>query len=138
MFRFLRRFFPERIFRRKLEPAAERRVRLAQARAEESIIRTHVDNALMFVDTLADDMTFDRAIDAYIREMSIAEPLASVVATRTLVILGQDLVPYRRRAVAGDAEGTQGTQGTEGPADDRPKLRLDDASQGRQRTVKRA
>ena len=132
MFRFLRRFFPERIFRRKLEPAAERRVRLAQARAEESIIRTHVDNGLMFVDTLAEDMTFDRAIDAYIREMSIAEPLASVVATRTLVILGQDLVPYRRRAVAGDAAPP------EGPADDRPKLRLDDASQGRQRGVKRA
>ena len=131
MFRFLRRFFPERIFRRKLEPAAERRVRLAQARAEESIIRTHVDNALMFVDTLAEDMSFDRAIDAYIREMSISEPLASVVATRTLVILGQDLVPYRRRAVAGDA------QPTEGPADDRPKLRLNDASQGRGR-VKRA
>src|SRR3954470_9777109 len=132
MFRFLRRFFPERIFRRKLEPAAERRVRLAQARAEESIVRTHVDNALMFVDTLAEDMTFDRAIDAYTREMSISEPLASVVATRTLVILGQDLVPYRRRAVAGDSEPT------EGPADDRPKLRLNDASQGRQRGVKRA
>jgi hypothetical protein len=133
MFRFLKRFFPERIFRRKLEPAAERRVRLAQARAEESIIRTHVDNALMFVDTLAEDMTFDRAIDAYIREMSIAEPLASTVATRALVILGQDLVPYRRRAVAGDGEATPDAQ-----ADDRPKLRLNDASQGRQRGVKRA
>jgi hypothetical protein len=36
------------------------------------------------------------------------------------------------RAVAGDA------QGTEGQADDRPRLRLNDASQGRQRTVKRA
>ena len=134
MFRFFRRLFPERIFRRKLEPAAERRVRLAQARAEESIIRTHVDNALMFVDTLAEDMTFDRAIDAYIREMSIAEPLASTVATRTLVILGQDLVPYRRRAVAGEAD----SGATDGQADDRPKLRLNDASQGRQRTVKRA
>jgi hypothetical protein len=134
MFRFLKRFFPERIFRRKLEPAAERRVRLAQARAEESIIRTHVDNALMFVDTLAEDMTFDRAIDSYVREMSIAEPLASTVATRTLVILGQDLVPYRRRAVAGEGEADP-----EGQApDDRPKLRLNDASQGRQRTVKRA
>src|SRR3954467_12255399 len=128
MFRFLRRFFPERIFRRKLEPAAERRVRLAQARAEESIIRTHVDNALMFVDPLAEDMTFDSAIDAYIREMSIPEPLASVVATRTLVILGQDLVPYRRRAVAGEGDAT------EAPADDRPKLRLNDS----QRSVKRA
>ncbi len=111
MFSFLKRLFPERIFRRKLEPAAERRVRLAQARAEESIIRTHVDNALMFVDTLAEDMTFDRAIDSYIREMSIAEPLASTVATRTLVILGQDLVPYRRRAVAGDNAAATQDQG---------------------------
>src|SRR6476659_7549535 len=122
MLALLRRLFPERIFRRKLEPAAERRLRLAQARAEESIIRAHVDNALMFVDTLAEDMSFDRAIETYIREMAIAEPLASVVATRTLVVLGQDLVPYRRRAV----------EGTEAEVDDRPKLRLNDASQARQ------
>jgi hypothetical protein len=129
MFAFLRRLFPERIFRRKLEPAAERRLRLAQARAEEAIIRAHVDNALMFVDTLAEDMSFDRAIDTYIREMAIPEPLASTVATRTLVVLGQDVVPYRKRAVdAGDV------------VEERPKLRLNDASQGRtqQRTIKRA
>ena len=123
--RLLRRLFPEKIFGRKLEPAAERRLRLAQARAEEGIIRAHVDNALMFVDTLAEDLTFDRAIDAYIREMAIPEPLASTVATRTLVVLGQDLVPYRRRAMDETEE-------------ERPRLRLNDASQGRQRTVKRA
>jgi hypothetical protein len=133
MLRFLKRLFPERIFRRKLEPAAERRLRLAQARAEETIIRTHVDNALMFVDTLAEDLSFDRAIDTYVREMAIPEPLASVVATRTLVVLGTDLVPYRRRAVEGDEGGTDST-----PDDERPKLRLNDASQGRQRGVKRA
>lgn len=131
MFAFLRRLFPERIFRRKLEPAAERRLRLAAARAEESIIRAHVDNALMFVDTLNEDLTFDRAIDTYIREMAVPEPLASVVATRTLVVLGQDLVPFRRRAVDEGAD-----------VEDRPKLRLNDASQGRQqsgqRTIKRA
>jgi hypothetical protein len=123
--RFFRKLFPERIFGRKLEPAAERRLRLAQARAEEGIIRAHVDNALMFVDTLAEDLTFDRAIDTYVREMAIPEPLASTVATRTLVVLGQDLVPYRRRAVDETEE-------------ERPKLRINEASQGRQRTVKRA
>src|SRR5262249_50891563 len=132
MFAFLRRLFPERIFRRKLEPAAERRLRLAAARAEESIIRAHVDNALMFVDTLTEDMGFDRAIETYIREMAIPEPLASVVATRTLVVLGQDLVPYRKRAQdEGEAE-----------LEDRPKLRINEASQGRQqgtsRTIRRA
>ena len=125
MFSFLRRFFPETIFPRKLDPAAERRLRLAQARAEESMIRAHVDNALMFVDTLAEDMTFDRAIDSYIREMAIPEPLASTVATRTLVVLGQELVPYRRRAV-------------EEGEDERPKLRLDESSEARGRSVKRA
>jgi hypothetical protein len=131
MYPFLRRLFPERIFRRKLEPAAERRMQLAAARAEEAVIRAHVDNALMFVDTLAEDLSFDRAIDTYVREMAIPEPLASVVATRTLVVLGQDLVPYRQRAVDSTAE-----------VEDRPKLRLNDASQGRQqgaqRTIKRA
>lgn len=94
----LRRLLPESIFPRKLSENAERRVRLAQARAEESVVRAHVDNALMFVDTLAEDLSFDRAIDNYVRVMGIPEPLASVVATRTLVVLGQDLVPYRKRA----------------------------------------
>ena len=130
MIAFLRRLFPERIFRRKLEPAAERRLRLALARAEEAIIRAHSDNALMFVDMLAEDLSFDRAIETYIREMAIPEPLASTVATRTLVVLGQDLVPYRRRAVDGAPDETE----------ERPKLRLNEASQNRpagQRAIKR-
>jgi hypothetical protein len=119
--RFLRRLFPERIFGRKLEPAAERRLKLAQARAEEGIVRAHVDNALMFVDTLAEDLTFDRAIDAYIREMAIPEPLASTVATRTLVVLGQDLVPFRRRARESEQQDDEA----------RPRLRLEEAGRSR-------
>ncbi len=70
-------------------------MRLAQARAEEAIIQAHVRNALMFIDTLAEDMSFDRAIDTYVRVMAVPEPLASVVATRVLVELGDDLVPTR-------------------------------------------
>jgi hypothetical protein len=90
----------------------------------------------MFVDTLAEDLSFDRAIDTYIREMAIPEPLASTVATRTLVVLGQDLVPYRRRAVASGGDDGTGA----GAGDDKPKLRINEAAQGRgaSRTVKRA
>ncbi|MHB1223297.1 MAG: hypothetical protein ACYC2G_04515 [Gemmatimonadaceae bacterium] len=128
----LRNLLPESLFPRKLPAAADRRLRLAQARAEEAVIRAHVDNALMFVDTLAEDLSFDRAIDSYIRAMGIPEPLASVVATRTLVVLGQDLVPYRRRGRDRESE----------PGDDdgsaRPRLRLNDAVEARQRAVKRA
>jgi hypothetical protein len=123
----LGRLFPETIFPRKLTPSAERRLRLAQARAEESIIRAHVDNALMFMDTLAEDLSFDRAIDTYIRVMGIPEPLASTVATRALVVLGQDLVPFRRRQrAAGDGDATEEPLG-------KPKLRLDDAAEARAR-----
>jgi hypothetical protein len=127
----LRRLLPESIFPRKLSPTAESRLRLAQARAEEASIRAHVDNALMFVDTLAEDLSFDRAIDTYVRVMGIPEPLASVVATRTLVVLGQDLVPFRRRYRDGD-EGSDEAGG-------RPRLRLNDAADARQgRVIKRA
>lgn len=122
-----RSFFPESIFGRKLHPNAERRLRLAQARADETIIRAHVDNALMFVDTLAEDLSFDRAIDTYIRVMAIPEPLASAVATRALVTLGRDLVPFRRRA---REEGEEDVETT-------PRVRLDDAA-ARQRSIRRA
>ena len=121
---------PDSIFPRKLNPTAERRLRLAQARAEESVIRAHVDNALMFVDTLAEDLSFDRAIDSYIRVMGIPEPLASTVATRALVVLGQDLVPFRRRARDASAGGGGGDGA---PDPDRPRVRMADTGEGRQR-----
>lgn len=123
----LRNLLPESLFPRTLPPAADRRLRLAQARAEEAMIRAHVDNALMFVDTLAEDLSFDRAIDTYIRAMGIPEPLASIVATRTLVVLGQDLVPYRRR------NRDQEPPPDEGDGSGRPRLRLNDATEARQR-----
>jgi hypothetical protein len=61
--------------------------------------------------------------------MSIPEPLASTVATRTLVILGQDLVPYRRRS---REDGSADV-----PEESRPPLRLGDAAEARAR-AKRA
>jgi len=106
---------PEALFARKLQPATERRMRLAQARAEEAIIRAHVESALTFVDALAEELPFDRAIDSYIRVMAVAEPLASTIVTRVLVVLGQDLLPAKR-AVEPAAE------------EMRPRLRLADAS----------
>jgi hypothetical protein len=131
----LSKLFPESIFPRKLSAAAERRMRLAQARGEEAIIRAHVDNALMFVDTLAEEVSFDRAIDTYIRVMGIPEPLASTVATRALVALGQDLVPYRKRAR--DLEKASAAPGA-GEEDSKPRLRLNEASEARARAIKRA
>jgi len=119
----LERFLPESLFPRKLQPATDRRMRLAQARAEEALVRTHVENALMFVDALAEELPFDRAIDTYIREMTVPEPLASVVVTRVLVVLGRELLPTAREEKADDV---------------RPRLRLSDASDGKQGQIRRA
>jgi hypothetical protein len=80
------------------------------------------------VDTLAEDLPFDRAIETYVRVMGIPEPLASTVVTRSLVTLGEDLVPYRRRAQ--DEPKVEETS--------RPPLRLNDASDGKVRAVRRA
>jgi hypothetical protein len=107
------KLLPESLFARKLQPATERRMRLAQARAEEAIVRAHVESALTFVDALSEELPFERAIDSYIRVMGVTEPLASTVVTRVLVVLGQDLLPARRAAE---------------PDEMRPRLRLADAS----------
>jgi hypothetical protein len=119
----LKHLLPESLFPRKLPAAAERRMRLAQARAEEALVRTHVENALAFVDALAEELPFDRAIDTYIREMSVPEPLASMVVTRVLVVLGRELLPARREELGDEL---------------RPRLRLSEASDGKRGTIRRA
>ena len=112
----LGKLFPETLFPRKLSAEAEQRLRLAQARAEEALVRAHVDSALNFVEILAPEVTFERALDIYVREMGVADPLASVIATRALVALGDTLVP-KHHASDDDAGAVP-----------LPRLRLDDAS----------
>lgn len=104
-------------------------MRLAQARAEDAIIDAHVRNTLMFIDTLAEDMPFDRAIDTYVRVMGVAEPLASVVATRVLVELGEELVP--KRIIRPRPELTRETYPEQIPEDgaERPTVRLGSAGE---------
>ena len=117
----LGKLFPETLFPRKLSAEAEQRMRLVQARAEEALIKTHVENALVFVDTLASDVGYERAIDIYVRELGVPDPLASVVATRALVVLGDALVP----SIENDE--------SHGGGPPLPALRLDDAAARRKR-----
>ncbi len=129
----LRNLLPETIFGRKLPADVEQRLLLAQARADEAIVRTHVENALLFVDALAPDVPFERALDVYVREMSVAEPLASVVITRALVALGEGLVPNRATAAVAVPGATIDADSTSDDLPLRPRLRLDDATAARRR-----
>ena len=114
------KIFPETLFPRKLSPESEQRLRLAQARAEEALVRTHVENALHFIDTLAPEASYERSIDIYVRELGVTEPLATVIATRALVALGDSLAQVEGRKSGGTAE-----------AMPLPALRLNDANHRR-------
>ncbi len=116
------RLFPETLFPRRLSIDAEQRLRIAHARAEEALVRTHVENALMFGESLAPEIGYERALDIYVRELSVPDPLASVIATRALVALGETLVP-----IAPPATNDEGTAN----AVPLPKLHLDDAERRR-------
>jgi len=124
MFRSL---LPESLFPRKLSAEVEQRLRLAQARADEAIVRVHVANALLFVDALAPDVSFERALDVYVREMGLPDPAAAVVLTRALVALGDGVMPERDLGAAPARVEVV----PDGPA--RPRLRLDDAVAARRR-----
>lgn len=117
----LGKLFPETLFPRKLSAEAEQRLRLAQARAEEALVRAHVDNALHFVDTLSPELSFERALDIYIREMNVPDPLASIIATRALVQLGDSLTPAHNSA-SGEAGSVP-----------MPRLRLNDSDDNSKR-----
>ncbi|MBL0170148.1 MAG: hypothetical protein IPP90_05345 [Gemmatimonadaceae bacterium] len=116
------KLFPETLFPRKLSADAEQRLRIAEARAEEALVRTHVENALLFVEALTPEAGYERAIDIYVRELGVPDPLAAVIATRTLVALGDSLI-----LTAAPADNDEGTAN----AMPLPKLRLDDAAKRR-------
>jgi len=89
------RLFPDVFLPRRLGPEARQRMRIAQARAEEALIRTHVDNALQFVETLAGEVGFERGLSLYLQALEVPEPLASLVMMRALVALGDQLPEAR-------------------------------------------
>jgi hypothetical protein len=68
--------------RRRLSSAAERRLMIALARAEEEVVRTHVQNALDVLDAVAADLSPGRALELYLDELDVEEPQATIVAQR--------------------------------------------------------
>jgi hypothetical protein len=68
--------------RRRLSGASGRRLMVVMARAEEELIRTHVQNALDVLDAVAEDMSAGRALELYLEEMDVDEPQATIIAKR--------------------------------------------------------
>lgn len=73
--------------RRRLSAGARKRMLLVAARAEEAIVETHVSNLVDLLDTLGDEIDFDRGIELYTEMMTLDETLAATVTNRLLARL---------------------------------------------------
>jgi hypothetical protein len=76
--------------RRRLSTAGERRLMVALARAEERVIRAHVQNALHIMDAVAGEMKPGRALQLYLDELEVDEPEATIVAKRVKARLEEE------------------------------------------------
>lgn len=72
--------------RQKRNEEIERITQLALARAEEYVIRTHIENAIGFV-ALLEHLTFERAIEIYLDAVGLAGSRAQAVFQRTMARL---------------------------------------------------
>jgi hypothetical protein len=75
-------------FKRTPEPV-RRRLEMATATAWEAVVRAHTDHAARFVSLTAYRLAFDDAVDRYLSEMDLRDPMAAAVRARVLVRLEQ-------------------------------------------------
>ena len=75
---------------RGMSPAAERRLLISLARAEEELVRTHVQNAVDVIAAVSADMSLPRALELYLDELDVDEPQATIIAQRVLSQLEEE------------------------------------------------
>ena len=96
-----RRFRPDVVMRGVMErqrsrEEIERMVELAIARAEESIIKIHVDNAITFAALLEDSGALSRAVEQYISALNVIGGRGQAVLQRTMARLADVHLPKMR------------------------------------------
>jgi hypothetical protein len=74
--------------RKKISDEGQKRLVLALARAEETIIDTHVDNALDVIEAVGDELPLDRVLEVYLEALEANPQRAEIIARRVLSKLG--------------------------------------------------
>jgi hypothetical protein len=77
------------VFSNGLSKSARKRVELAVAVAQEKLLSAHVDHALDLIALADDHVSFDDALEIYVRLLRLDEDEAQNIRTRTLAILGE-------------------------------------------------
>jgi hypothetical protein len=70
-------------------------VLLSLARAEENVIRTHVENAIGFVALLQEMLPLDEAVEQYLGAVRVVGSRAQAVMQRTMARLADVHLPLR-------------------------------------------
>jgi hypothetical protein len=73
--------------RRRLSAAAQKKLMILHARAEEAVITTHVSNILELLETLEEEIDLERGLEIYMETMSLDDATAATVTTRLLAQL---------------------------------------------------
>ena len=81
--------------RQRRHEEVERMVELAIARAEEDIIKTHVDNAITFAALLEDMGPLSRGVEQYIASLNVVGGRGQAVLQRTMARLADVHLPRR-------------------------------------------
>ena len=76
--------------RRKLTGAGEKRLVVALARAEESIIEAHVDCALDVIAAVGEELPIDRVLELYLDALEDNPRRAEIIARRVLTRLNYE------------------------------------------------
>jgi hypothetical protein len=76
--------------RRRLSEAGERRLLIAMARAEDELLRAHVQNAIEVMEAVGNELPMGRALELYLDEMEIDEPQSTIIAQRVLARLEEE------------------------------------------------
>lgn len=84
------------------------RIELIAARTEVSLIHTHVDNALHFVDFLREEKDVDdqKAVELYLDALDVRESIAEVTYYFALSRMAEDVLPEHGSALAAGRERT--------------------------------
>lgn len=93
-----RRFRPEALVRgvrerQRKADEMDRLILLATARAEEAVIRAHVDNAITFAALLEPQLGLERAVQEYLRIVDVAGARGQAVFQRTMARLADVHLP---------------------------------------------
>jgi hypothetical protein len=82
--------------RRRLSEGGRRRLAFALARAEETLIDTHVSNVLDIHAAVGDETPLSGVVDLYLNTVEVAEPQASIITRRVLARSESVQRPRRR------------------------------------------